>query len=193
MSRYETFWIPHDLFFFSATASYRLLPEIKIVKPCQGELAARLAACFPKGVITVKSKKGEWAGTLSCRYSDQWPADVKRIREPGTIAHQNKRLPMKAILSSTTTRRPCSWSLPAWQLCVVCLLLFLVVVSSVVVASGGVGVDGASVGGICSSVSDGLSFCLFVLVVSASVLVIVSCCWWCIQVVAAAVSMSGNV
>ena len=44
--------------FFVATASYRLLPEITIVKPCEAELAEKLASCFPKGVIKVENQKG---------------------------------------------------------------------------------------------------------------------------------------
>ena len=39
------------LIFIIATASYRLLPEIKLLKPIEGKLAERLKRCFPKGVI----------------------------------------------------------------------------------------------------------------------------------------------
>ena len=41
-----------------ATASYRLLPEITITKPCEDELADKLAECFSEGVIKVENKSG---------------------------------------------------------------------------------------------------------------------------------------
>lgn len=41
-----------------ATASYRLLPEITIVKPCEEELADKLASCFPEGVIKLEKRNG---------------------------------------------------------------------------------------------------------------------------------------
>lgn len=42
----------------TATASYRLLPEIIITKPCEDELADKLAECFSEGVIKVENKNG---------------------------------------------------------------------------------------------------------------------------------------
>ena len=45
-------------FHFAATASYRLLPEITIVNPCEEELAEKLASCFPEGVIKLEKKNG---------------------------------------------------------------------------------------------------------------------------------------
>jgi len=51
-----------------ATASYRLLPEIILKKPVTGEMAHRLKACFPKGVIKVDSVGGEdVAHVANCR------------------------------------------------------------------------------------------------------------------------------
>ena len=38
---------------FTATASYRLLPEITITKPCENELADKLMESFSDGVIKV--------------------------------------------------------------------------------------------------------------------------------------------
>lgn len=38
---------------FTATASYRLLPEITIIKPCEDKLADKLVECFSDGVIKV--------------------------------------------------------------------------------------------------------------------------------------------
>lgn len=37
----------------TATASYRLLPEITIIKPCEDKLADKLVECFSDGVIKV--------------------------------------------------------------------------------------------------------------------------------------------
>ncbi len=37
----------------AATASYRLLPEIRLLEPIEGPLAHELARCFPPGVIAV--------------------------------------------------------------------------------------------------------------------------------------------
>jgi len=51
-----------------ATASYRLLPEIILKKPVTGEMAHRLKACFPKGVVKVDSIDGEdVAHVANCR------------------------------------------------------------------------------------------------------------------------------
>lgn len=51
-----------------ATASYRLLPEIVLKKPVTGEMAHRLKACFPKGVIKVDSVDDEdTARVANCR------------------------------------------------------------------------------------------------------------------------------
>jgi len=51
-----------------ATASYRLLPEIILKKPVTGEMAHRLKACFPKGVIKVDAVDGEDVARISnCR------------------------------------------------------------------------------------------------------------------------------
>ena len=45
---------------FTATASYRLLPEIILTKPVRGEKAKKLAKCFSKGVVkVVKGEDGE--------------------------------------------------------------------------------------------------------------------------------------
>ncbi|KAJ5225689.1 DNA-directed RNA polymerase I and III subunit RPAC1 [Penicillium chermesinum] len=44
----------HAKFSPVATASYRLLPDIKIERPIIGEDAKKFAKCFPKGVITLE-------------------------------------------------------------------------------------------------------------------------------------------
>lgn len=43
--------------FISATAFYRLLPDIRIVKEIEGEAAYRLQKCFSPGVISVRQEK----------------------------------------------------------------------------------------------------------------------------------------
>ena len=50
--------------FQPATASYRLLPEINLLKPVMGPLADKLARCFPAGVISVKKDESG----MSCSY-----------------------------------------------------------------------------------------------------------------------------
>ena len=45
----------HAKFSPVATASYRILPQINIVKPIEGESAKRFQKCFPKGVIDIDS------------------------------------------------------------------------------------------------------------------------------------------
>ncbi|ENN72737.1 DNA-directed RNA polymerases I and III subunit RPAC1 [Dendroctonus ponderosae] len=46
----------HAKFSPVATAFYRLLPDIKIVKPVEGEAAFRLQKCFSQGVISVRKE-----------------------------------------------------------------------------------------------------------------------------------------
>lgn len=55
------FWLEiaiFKLFFIAATVFYRLLPDIKIVKPVEGEAAFRLQKCFSQGVISVRKESG---------------------------------------------------------------------------------------------------------------------------------------
>jgi len=42
----------------TATASYRLLPDIIITKPILGKDAEKFQKCFPEGVIEVFTNKG---------------------------------------------------------------------------------------------------------------------------------------
>lgn len=48
----------HAKFSPVATASYRLLPEITLLQPIEGEAAERLKNCFSAGVIEVQEIKG---------------------------------------------------------------------------------------------------------------------------------------
>lgn len=49
-----------EIIFYLATASYRLLPDIQLVKSVRGEMADRLKSCFSIGVIEViETKPGD--------------------------------------------------------------------------------------------------------------------------------------
>lgn len=48
----------HAKFSPVATASYRLLPEITLLEPVEGEKAERLKRCFSRGVIDLEDVKG---------------------------------------------------------------------------------------------------------------------------------------
>ena len=45
--------------FILATASYRLLPEITLLRPIEGDLAIKLKKCFSPGVIVVDDVGGK--------------------------------------------------------------------------------------------------------------------------------------
>lgn len=46
------------MFRISATAFYRLLPDIRIIKTVEGEAAYRLQKCFSPGVISIRKENG---------------------------------------------------------------------------------------------------------------------------------------
>lgn len=48
----------HAKFSPVATASYRLLPEITLLEPVEGERAERLQRCFLPGVIDLEEQNG---------------------------------------------------------------------------------------------------------------------------------------
>ena len=49
-----------EFIFYLATASYRLLPDIQLIKPVRGEMADRLRNCFSVGVIEIiETKPGD--------------------------------------------------------------------------------------------------------------------------------------
>lgn len=47
-----------------ATASYRLLPDITLLEPVEGEAAEELSRCFSPGVIEVQEVQGMVCGVL---------------------------------------------------------------------------------------------------------------------------------
>ncbi|XP_022902615.1 DNA-directed RNA polymerases I and III subunit RPAC1 [Onthophagus taurus] len=59
----------HAKFSPVATAFYRLLPNIKLIKPVEGEAAERLQKCFSPGVIAIEDKNGKKVAKVnSARY-----------------------------------------------------------------------------------------------------------------------------
>ncbi|KAJ5671684.1 DNA-directed RNA polymerase I and III subunit RPAC1 [Penicillium longicatenatum] len=70
----------HAKFSPVATASYRLLPDIQILRPIIGEDAKKFAKCFPKGVIglePVTSEEASRAGSGYEGYAGEQKAVVK--------------------------------------------------------------------------------------------------------------------
>ena len=61
----------HAKFSPVATASYRLLPTIKITKPILGQDARKFARCFPKGVIGLEDVTHEEASREGSGYEGQ--------------------------------------------------------------------------------------------------------------------------
>jgi DNA-directed RNA polymerases I and III subunit RPAC1 len=58
----------HAKFSPVATATYRLLPEIRILRPIIGEDAKKFAKCFPKGVIGLKTITSDEAAQRGSGY-----------------------------------------------------------------------------------------------------------------------------
>ncbi|CAO3681626.1 unnamed protein product [Umbelopsis vinacea] len=64
-----------------ATASYRLLPEIKILKPIIGQDAVKFQNCFPEGVIDVVEENGEKVAKVVNPRKDTVSREVLRHKE----------------------------------------------------------------------------------------------------------------
>ncbi|CAM0142577.1 DNA-directed RNA polymerase core subunit rpc40 [Umbelopsis sp. WA50703] len=64
-----------------ATASYRLLPEIKILKPITGDDAVKFQKCFPEGVIEVIEENGEKVAKVVNARKDTVSREVLRHKE----------------------------------------------------------------------------------------------------------------
>lgn len=67
----------HAKFSPVATASYRLMPTIKILKPILGADAVKFANCFPKGVIGLETVTAEEARQVGSEYEGQQKAVVR--------------------------------------------------------------------------------------------------------------------
>ena len=61
----------HAKFSPVATASYRLLPTIDILKPILGDDARKFARCFPKGVIALETVTSEESDQVDSEYHGQ--------------------------------------------------------------------------------------------------------------------------
>ena len=68
----------HAKFSPVATASYRLLPTIDILKPIVGQDARKFARCFPKGVIGLEREEGDEDGEVKAVVKDTMRDTVSR-------------------------------------------------------------------------------------------------------------------
>lgn len=64
-----------------ATASYRLLPEITILKPITGDSADRFQKCFPEGVVDVVMENGVKTAKVVNARKDTVSREVLRHKE----------------------------------------------------------------------------------------------------------------
>lgn len=64
-----------------ATASYRLLPEINILKPITGADAIKFQKCFPPGVIDIVEEDGEKLAKVVNARKDTVSREVLRHKE----------------------------------------------------------------------------------------------------------------
>ncbi|XP_014667921.1 PREDICTED: DNA-directed RNA polymerases I and III subunit RPAC1-like [Priapulus caudatus] len=71
----------HAKFSPVATASYRLLPEIKLVKTVEGDLAELLQTCFSSGVIEVEESNGVKRARVADARRDMCSRNVFRHEE----------------------------------------------------------------------------------------------------------------
>ncbi|KAI9375484.1 DNA-directed RNA polymerase [Aspergillus egyptiacus] len=72
----------HAKFSPVATATYRLMPDIKILRPIIGEDAKKFAKCFPKGVIALEPVTAEEAAQGDSEYRGR-EGEVKAVvRDP---------------------------------------------------------------------------------------------------------------
>lgn len=72
----------HAKFSPVATASYRLMPEIKILQPITGEKARKFQQCFSPGVIDLKKRTdGEVEAVVVCARKDTGSREVLRHSE----------------------------------------------------------------------------------------------------------------
>ncbi|XP_045184889.1 DNA-directed RNA polymerases I and III subunit RPAC1-like [Mercenaria mercenaria] len=68
----------HAKFSPVATASYRLLPDITLLKPITGELAVKLQRCFSPGVIEIDTVDGEQKARVAHPRKDTCSREVFR-------------------------------------------------------------------------------------------------------------------
>ncbi|KAN0065510.1 DNA-directed RNA polymerase core subunit rpc40 [Thecaphora frezii] len=71
----------HAKFSPVATATYRLLPHIQLLKPIPSHLAAKFASCFPEGVVGVRGPKGQEEAFVQDARKDTMSREVLRYPE----------------------------------------------------------------------------------------------------------------
>lgn len=64
-----------------STASYRLLPEITILKPITGDDAIKFKNCFPEGVVDIVNKDGVQTAKVINPRKDTVSREVLRHKE----------------------------------------------------------------------------------------------------------------
>ena len=70
------------LSFLLGTASYRLLPDIRILKPITGDLAERFKSCFPPGVVEMfDNEEGQKQARIANPRKDTASREVLRYKE----------------------------------------------------------------------------------------------------------------
>lgn len=72
----------HAKFSPVATASYRLLPEIQILRPILGDDAVKFAGCFPQGVIGLEKVSAEEAKKTGSGYEGHEGVNKAVVRDP---------------------------------------------------------------------------------------------------------------
>ncbi|XP_019405228.1 PREDICTED: DNA-directed RNA polymerases I and III subunit RPAC1 [Crocodylus porosus] len=71
----------HAKFSPVATASYRLLPDITLVQPIEGEAAEKLKKCFSPGVIEIQDIKGKKVARVANARLDTFSREIFRHEE----------------------------------------------------------------------------------------------------------------
>ncbi|XP_013912579.1 PREDICTED: DNA-directed RNA polymerases I and III subunit RPAC1 [Thamnophis sirtalis] len=77
----------HAKFSPVATASYRLLPEITLLKPVEGEAAERLKKCFSSGVIEIEEIRGKKVARVANARLDTFSREIFRHDDLKNLVH----------------------------------------------------------------------------------------------------------
>jgi DNA-directed RNA polymerase I and III subunit RPAC1 len=85
----------HAKFSPVATASYRLLPEIRIMAPITGDDARKFARCFPRGVIELRTVDEDLASKPGGGYEDLLGEVYAVVKDPmkDTVSRECLRHP----------------------------------------------------------------------------------------------------
>lgn len=99
----------HAKFSPVATASYRLLPEITLLEPVEGEKAERLQQCFLPGVIDLEDRKGMKQSVLlllRLLTALQYKRGLLRIRIQQLLQNNNCSPDLTLFVALETDPRP---------------------------------------------------------------------------------------